>query len=47
MRNREIWEKSRRFNLNARQFENVVTGDTDVIRSFGSQMEIENAWTDG
>lgn len=47
LRNREIWEKLRRFNLNARQFENVVTGNTDVIRSFGSQTEIECAWSNG
>lgn len=44
LRNKEIWEKSRRFNLNARQFENVVTGKTDVIRSFDLQKEIEDAW---
>lgn len=44
LRNKDIWEKSRRFRLNARQFENVVTGKTDVIRSFDLQKDIEDAW---
>ena len=47
LKNKEIWEKSRRFNLNARQFENIVTGKTDVIRNFDLQMEIEDAWING
>lgn len=44
LRNKEIWGKSRRFSLNARQFENIVTGKTDVIRSFDLQKEIEDSW---
>jgi len=47
LRNREIWEKSRRFGLNTRQFENVITGKNDVIRGFDLQTEIENAWING
>lgn len=45
LRNKEIWEKSRRFRLNASQFENLVTGKTDVIRGFDLQKEIEDAWS--
>lgn len=44
LRNKDIWEKSRRFTLNTRQFENVVTGKTDVIRGFDLQTEIDAAW---
>lgn len=32
LRNKEIWDKLRERNLNGRQFDNVITGKTDVIK---------------
>lgn len=46
LRNKEIWDKLRGHNLNARQFDNVVTGKNDVINGldhyFNENNDISN-----
>ena len=47
LRNKEIWDKLRRQNLNSRQFDNVITGKTDVTRGIDHYMnEKEENQTD-